>query len=100
MAYRDEVIEKIKKQYPYLASQFSVKRIGLFGSVATRLDTDKSDIDIVVELNQPIGFKFISLVEYLEELLDKDIDVLTKEGIRNIRVKNVSSNIEKDIIYV
>ena len=100
MAYRDEVIDKLKKQYPYLSSQFGVKRIGLFGSVAKQKETSDSDIDIVVELNKPIGFRFISLVEYLEELFGKKVDVLTKEGIKNIRVKKVSADIEKDILYV
>jgi len=100
MAYRDEVIDKLKKQYPYLSSQFGVKRIGLFGSVAKQKETSDSDIDIVVELDKPIGFRFISLVEYLEELFGKKVDVLTKEGIKNIRVKKVSADIEKDILYV
>jgi len=100
MAYRDEVIDKIKKQYPYLSSQFGVERIGLFGSVAKQKEKSDSDIDIVVEFSKPIGLKFMSLVEYLEELFGKKVDVLTKEGIKNIRVKKVSSDIEKDIIYV
>ncbi len=100
MASRDEVIDTIKKQYPYLSSQFGVKRIGLFGSVARQAETKNSDIDIVVELNRPLGLKFMYLVEYLEELLGKKVDVLTIEGIKNIRVKKVSSDIEKDIIYV
>ena len=94
MAYRDEVMDTIKKQYPYLSSQFGVKRIGLFGSVARQMETKNSDI------NRPIGLKFMYLVEYLEGLFGKKVDVLTKEGIKNIRVKKVSSDIEKDIIYV
>ena len=96
MAYRDEVMDTIKKQYPYLSSQFGVKRIGLFGSVARQMEAKNSDIDIVVELNRPIGLKFMYLVEYLEGLFGKKVDVLTKEGIKNIRVKKVSSDIEKD----
>lgn len=100
MAYRDEVIDTIKKQYPYLSSQFGVERIGIFGSVARQTETRDSDIDIVVEFHKPIGLKFIYLVEYLEKLFGKKVDVLTKEGVRNIRVKRVSSEIEKDIIYV
>ncbi len=100
MSYRDEIIEKIKKQYPYLSSEFGVKRIGLFGSVAKQTHQQKSDIDIVVEFNKPIGLKFISFVEYIEKIFGRKVDVLTMEGIRNIRVKNVSSDIKKDILYV
>ena len=52
-----------------------------------------SDIDIVVEFERPIGLKFMELVEYMENLFGKKVDVLTKDGIKNIRVKNVSTEI-------
>jgi len=100
MSYRDEVIAKIKEHYPYLASEFGVKKIGLFGSVVRQMDDKKSDIDIIVEFDRPIGLKFMLFVEYLEKLFGRKVDVLTKEGIRNIRVNKVSFDIEKDVIYV
>ena len=100
MSYRDEIIEKIKSQYPYLSSEFGVKRIGLFGSVAKQSEDKDSDIDIIIEFDRPIGFKFMLLADYMEKLFNRKVDILTKEGIRNIRVKKVSMNIEKDIIYV
>jgi predicted nucleotidyltransferase len=100
MTYREEVIEKIKKQYPYLSSKFGVQRIGLFGSIAKQMENEKSDIDILVEFDRPIGLKFMLFVEYMEKLLGRKVDVLTKEGIRNIRINKLSTNIEKDIIYV
>jgi len=100
MSYLDKVIKKIKSQYPYLSSEFGIKRIGVFGSVAKQADSDQSDIDLVVEFERPIGLKFISLAEYLEKLFGRNVDILTKDGIRNIRVKRVSTDIEKDIIYV
>ena len=100
MSYLDEVIGKIKSQYPYLSSEFGIKRIGVFGSVAQKTDRDQSDIDLVVEFDRPIGLKFMSLAEYMEKLFGKKVDILTKDGIRNTRVKRVSTDIEKDIIYV
>ena len=100
MSYLDEVIGKIKSQYPYLSSEFGIKRIGIFGSVAKQAERDQSDIDLVVEFDRPIGLKFMSLSEYMEKLFGRKVDILTKDGIRNIRVKRVSTDIEKDIIYV
>ncbi len=100
MSYLDEVIGKIKSQYPYLSSEFGIKRIGVFGSVAKKANRDQSDIDLVVEFDRPIGLKFMSLAEYMEKLFGRKVDILTKDGIRNIRVKRVSTDIEKDIIYV
>ena len=42
----------------------------------------------------------MEFVEYMGNLLEKKVDVLTKDGIKNIRIKNVSTEIEKNIIYV
>ena len=57
-------------------------------------------MDIVVEFKRPIGFKFIRLVEYLENLFGKKVDVITKAGIENIRIKEVARNIERNLTYV
>ncbi len=100
MSYLDEVIKKIKSQYPYLSSEFGIKRIGIFGSLAKQTDREQSDIDLLVEFDRPIGLKFMSLAEYMEKLFGRKVDILTRDGIRNIRVKRVSTDIEKDIIYV
>jgi len=100
MSYLNEVIEKIKLHYPYLSSEFGIKRIGVFGSIAKQTEGEESDIDLIVEFERPIGLKFIRLVEYSKKLLGRKVDVLTKDGVRSIKVKRVSQEIEKDIIYV
>ncbi len=100
MEYRAEIIKKLKDQYPYLSRQYGIRRIGIFGSVATDSAGPDSDVDIVVEFDRPIGLKFMEFVEYMENLLGKKVDVLTKDGINNIRVKKVSTEIENNIIYV
>jgi len=100
MESRNEIIKKIKEQYPYLSRQYGIRRIGIFGSVAMGTAGQDSDVDIVVEFERPIGLKFMEFVDYMEKLFGKKVDVLTKDGIKNIRVKNVSTEIEKNIIYV
>ena len=94
------IIEKIRIQYPYLVSEYGVKRIGLFGSYSKDKQTEKSDIDIIAEFEKPIGLKFIEFTNYLETLLGKKIDVLTPEGVNGITVKRIINDIEKSIIYV
>ena len=100
MNSREEILKTLKQSSEFLSSEFSVKKIAVFGSAARNAITSDSDIDIVVEFSAPIGFRFNQLVEYLENLLGRKVDVLTKDGIRNIRVRNVAENIEKDLIYV
>lgn len=100
MPQRVEIINKLKQSYKFLASEFSVDKIAIFGSVANDTMTSESDVDIVVEFSSPIGFRFNQLVEYLEDLLGNKVDILTREGIKNIRVKEVAENIEKSLTYV
>lgn len=100
MLTKEEIIKHLKKELPRLKSKFKVKRIGLFGSFTTGLQKDDSDIDLVVEFEKPIGLEFMDFVEYLEHLFDKKVEVLTPDGIKSIRIKEVAQNIERSIIYV
>ena len=47
--------------------------IGIFGSYARDEQISTSDVDILVELERPIGFKFFELWDKLEEILKVDI---------------------------
>ena len=77
-----------------------MKRMGLFGSFAKGTSGEDSDVDILVEFEKPVGFEFIELAEYIEELLDRRVDILTPEGIKSIRLKEVASDIERSVVYV
>ena len=61
---------------------------------------DDSDIDIFVEFERPIGFKFIEFAEYLERLFGKKVDILTPAGLRGIRIRQIGEDIEESIVYV
>ena len=100
MLHKEEIIKKLRQSYKFLSTEFSVDKIAVFGSVASDTMTPASDVDIMVEFRSPIGFRFNQLVEYLENLLDNKVDLLTKEGIKNIRVKEVAENIERELTYV
>jgi hypothetical protein len=83
-----------------MASTYGVKRIGLFGSYAGGTPTEESDIDVVVEFDRPIGFRFVEFADYLERLLGKRVDVLTPTGIQAIRIKRIAEEIEESTVYV
>lgn len=100
MAALDSTIATIRESYPYLSREYGVTRIGVFGSVAKKVEGKDSDVDLVVEFAKPIGLKFIELTDYLEAVLGRKVDVLTREGIENIRIKKVADDIKRTIIYV
>ena len=100
MLTRETIIERLRERYPYLTNEYGVKRIGLFGSFARGTATETSDVDIVVEFRQPVGFRFIEFVDYLEQLFGREVDVLTPAGLQGIRVSGVANNITESILYV
>jgi predicted nucleotidyltransferase len=100
MLARDIIVERIQGALPHLADQYGVKRIALFGSFTSGTATDGSDVDLVVEFQRPIGFAFLDLVEYLEQLLDSKVDLLTTDGLQGIRVPDVAQSIEESLVYV
>ena len=76
----------------YLKTQ-PVRRAYLFGSYARNEQDDKSDIDLMVELDDTVGlYKFIGIQIRLEELLGKKVDLISSRGIS----KHVLPYIEKD----
>ena len=61
--------------------QYSVKRIGLFGSYARNEQTRRSDIDFLVEFREPTFDNFMDLAFYLEKLLGKRVELITEGGM-------------------
>ncbi len=100
MLTKEEIINDLRKELPYLRAIFSVKRIGIFGSSAKGTQREDSDVDLVVEFEKPIGLKFIELSDYIEKVLGKKVDILTPAGIKSIRVKKAAEDIRKSIVYV
>jgi len=80
--HKSEVTKILRDQKPYLAEQFHVIKIGIFGSYARNEYTDKSDLDILVEFDRPVGFEFIRLKDYLETLFEKPVDLVTENALK------------------
>ena len=100
MLTQEKVIEILRKELAYFASEYGVKKIGLFGSYARGTQEKDSDVDILVEFERPIGLKFVEFGEYLEKLLGKKTDILTPAGIDGIRIKRVAREIRESVVYV
>ncbi len=96
-----EGIERIlRENHAHMSAEYGVRRIGVFGSYAKGVATERSDVDLVVEFDRPIGFRFVEFVEFLEALFGKPVDVLTPAGIEAIRIDDIARSIEESVVYV
>jgi hypothetical protein len=100
MSPREKIVEVLRQGYPHLVAEYGVSRIGLFGSYAKGQAGEASDVDIVVEFERPIGFRFVEFAEHLEHLMGRRVDVLTPAGIQGIRIVRVARGISESIVYV
>lgn len=76
------ILSLLRQNKDVLRTEFGVKDIGLFGSYAMGDFTDTSDIDILVELERPIGWKYFDLEKFLANLFNKKIDMVTKNALK------------------
>lgn len=75
-------LDQIKKKAIPILKEAGVTRSSVFGSYVKGEETQKSDIDILVEIPKGIGlFGFIDLEHKLEEVLGKKVDLVTYKSI-------------------
>jgi predicted nucleotidyltransferase len=80
--HRDHILTRLKNHQPQLQN-LGVRSLELFGSVARDRATASSDIDILIELDPESGFfEFFRIQHYLEDLLDRPIDLGTADALR------------------
>lgn len=71
-------IEEIKEAAETVAKEYPIKRIDLFGSYANGMNTDSSDVDILVEFTtSAVSLLTLSGLKIrMEELLNVPVDVI------------------------
>lgn len=90
----EKIIEREKEE---LLREYKIKNIGIFGSYAKNAAKEKSDIDLIVEFEEPVSLLGVIKAEnYLTELLGIRVDLVPKEDIR----KELKETILKEVIYI
>ena len=79
----EDVLDALRTVKPLLSTRFKTRELGLFGSVARAQDASQSDIDLLVDFAE--GADLLDLVGlglYLEELLGRKVDVVSRHALR------------------
>jgi predicted nucleotidyltransferase len=71
-------IKDIKSCVSRVAKEYDIKKVDLFGSYATGKQTKKSDIDLLVDFNDPSMtlFKMFRFRRELEKQIGKKVDLV------------------------
>jgi hypothetical protein len=94
---RQDILASLKNLKKVVAKEYSVKTIGVFGSVARDEQTGQSDIDLLVEFSKPVGFvTFMRLENFLSEQLGNKVDLVTSDSLKPV----IRLDVLSEVIYV
>lgn len=75
--------KRIRAILPVIRKEFKVKSVGIFGSYVRGEQKSESDLDVLVEFEEPISLlKLVSLENYLSDLLGVKVDLVPKADLR------------------
>ena len=79
-------LEEIRKIAMPACREFGVKRLDVFSSVARGEESAESDVDLLVEFEDPhrhASKRFFGLLHKLEDALEHKVDLLTSNSLKN-----------------
>jgi predicted nucleotidyltransferase len=82
MLSKDTILAYLRDNLPELERQFSVTRIGVFGSFAQGSAHEDSDVDILVEFRKPTFDNYMDLKFHLEEQFGRPVDLVLADSIK------------------
>lgn len=93
----EEIKRLIQKHKDEVREKYGVKEIGIFGSYAQGEQCETSDLDILIELEKPMGFvRFLKLEKNLSDITGIKVDLVTKNALKPY----IGQRILKEINYV
>jgi len=94
---KSAVIRVLEQEKAFLAREFGVAALALFGSVSRDDAEHGSDVDILVRFDGPAtSRRYFGVQFHLEDLLGRPVDLVTEKALR----PELRSYIENEAVYV
>jgi predicted nucleotidyltransferase len=94
----DRICAILREHQPMLHKRYGVRSIGIFGSWVRGTQRKKSDIDILVEIEDETItlFQFAELREYLQDLLGIRVDLVEKNSLK----PRISHHVLQEVVTI
>jgi predicted nucleotidyltransferase len=95
----NEIKSILQAEKPYLAQRYGVLEVGIFGSYVRAEQRPDSDLDVLIELEEPPRIDLLDLVElenYLSDQLAMKVDIAIKQNLR----KRIGRRILSEVVPV
>lgn len=90
---KEEILFFLRQHKKELEERFSVRRIGLFGSDVHGGDHGSSNVDILVELDQPTFDHYMDLKFFLKDSLGRPVDLVLADSLKPSLKPVISSEV-------
>ena len=93
----EEIRKVLVSHRQVLKDKYKVKNIGIFGSYVRGEHRAKSDLDVLVEYDNPVSLlQIVALENHLTALLGVKVDLVPRRNIR----KELKESILKEMVLV
>jgi hypothetical protein len=94
---RENVIQVLRSVTDESLLKYKAQILGIFGSVARGDESEDSDVDVLVDFTEKADlFDFVGLALFLEEKLQRRVDVVPSDTIKS----ESRNTVMKDAIYI
>ncbi|BCX18056.1 MAG: hypothetical protein KatS3mg117_1738 [Geminicoccaceae bacterium] len=81
-ATRRRVLRTLRAQEDRLRREFAIRSLALFGSVARDRADARSDVDLLVEFDRPVGLLHLArTARELEQLVGAPVDLILRRAV-------------------
>jgi len=91
----DRSLRLLREAVPEIKARFGVRRIGLFGSMARGDAGPASDVDVLVDFEEPTFDCYMDLKFFLEDLFGRTCDVVLADTLK----KGVRDPVLREVVY-
>jgi predicted nucleotidyltransferase len=93
----NEIKQVLSVQKQSLCTKYQITELGVFGSYARGEQTEVSDVDILVDYEiAPTLIMLVELRDYLSQLFDLKVDVVTKNGLKS----RIRERVLAEVVYI
>lgn len=91
-----QVASRVREHAPELNQRFGIERVGVFGSFAEGTQGEESDVDLLVDMPDPGGLKFLQAAQFMEDILGRTVDFLRPQGVAD----SIRHEVLESVIHV
>lgn len=89
------LFHQLRAAVPDMKERFGVKKIGIFGSAARGEAGPTSDVDVLVEFEDPAFDRYMDLKFYLEDLFGRPVDLVLGESLK----ESLRETVFREVLY-